>query len=79
MVVQAQTSTRPSLPLAVSAWLVMLAARVLPNALFHELAGSSLSLLLGAKTGMLAIMASVTFIWKDIPPIFLKRTDSVTG
>jgi hypothetical protein len=62
LVAKGQTSTRPSLPLAVSAWLVMLAASVLPNALFHELAGASPSWLLGAKMGMLVLMASVTFI-----------------
>jgi membrane protease YdiL (CAAX protease family) len=69
MVTPAHASTRPALPLAASAWLIMLAVSMLPNALFYELAGASPNWLLGAKMAMLALMTAVTLVWKDIRPL----------
>jgi hypothetical protein len=69
MVTPAHASTRPNLPLAASAWLIMLAVSVLPNALFYELGGSNPSWLLAAKMGALALMTAITMVWRNIRPL----------
>jgi membrane protease YdiL (CAAX protease family) len=60
MVVEAQLSARPRFPLALAAWGVMLAVSVLPDALFHELAGAVPAWLVWAKIGLLALAVAST-------------------
>ena len=69
MIAQTQSSIRPKLSLAVVAWAVMLAVSVLPNALWHELAGASPSWLTGAKMSVLGVMVAATLFWKNIRPL----------
>jgi hypothetical protein len=69
MVARAQSSVGPKLSPAVVAWVVMLAVSLLPDAFFFELAGARPHWLTWAKIGGLAVMAAVTFFWKDVRPL----------
>lgn len=69
MVAQTHSSVRRTVPLGAVAWAVMLAVSVLPNALLHELAGAHPAWLAGAKIGVLAAMAGLTLVWRDMRPL----------
>ncbi len=47
----------------------MLAVSLLPNAFRCELAGANPNCLLGARLGLLAVLVTLTFVWKGLRPL----------
>jgi hypothetical protein len=60
MVAEAHLSARPRFPLAIAAWVALLAVSALPDAVFHELAGAVPGWLLWAKLAALALAVAST-------------------
>jgi membrane protease YdiL (CAAX protease family) len=54
---------------AILAWVIMLAVSILPDALWHELAGGSPRWLFWSKLGLLAGLAAATFFWRVLRPL----------
>ncbi|MFZ5916501.1 MAG: CPBP family intramembrane glutamic endopeptidase [Chloroflexota bacterium] len=59
----------PSRLLVGSAWAIMLLVSLLPNILWHELAGGDTRWLFGVKVALLAVLVVITFFWKPIRPL----------
>jgi membrane protease YdiL (CAAX protease family) len=52
-----------------AAWLIILVVSMLPNALFHELAGGSPTWLRWGKIGLLVVLSAVALFWKPLHPL----------
>lgn len=61
--------TTPQRFLIATAWAVMLIVSMLPNAIWHELTGTTPAWLSWAKIGLLALLTAAALAWKALRPL----------
>ena len=61
--------TTPNRLVLITAWVIILCVSILPNALWHELAGGAPAWLTWVKIGLLIALSGATLLWKPLRPL----------